>query len=160
MKTLLSTIATLALTTAAYSDTVRATVTDRYTTVYESVPYTKNVCKWVSVPIYEDTVVQGDAAGGALAGMILGGILGKGVTGKDDGAAAGAVIGGLIGADKGSKPKTKRVIVDYKDERRCEPVTHYKEEERVVYDYSIIEWNDAGKTYSLTFDKFYREVGE
>jgi len=35
--------------------------------------------------------------------MIIGGIIGKGVTGDDKGAAAGAVLGGVIGADKGGK---------------------------------------------------------
>lgn len=160
MKILLSTIATFALTTAAYSDTVRATVTDRYTTVFTDVPYTKNKCVMVDVPIYGTVQRQGDAAGGALAGMIIGGILGKGLTGKDDGAAVGAIMGGIVGADKGAKPKNERVVTGYKQERRCEPITYYKQEEQVVYDYSIIEWTQDGKSYSFTFDKLYREVGE
>ena len=38
-----------------------------------------------------------------IIGMIVGGILGKGITGKDNGAAAGAVMGGVIAADARSK---------------------------------------------------------
>ena len=103
MKTL-TLITALVAATPAVADKVTANVTDRFKTVYEDVPYTKNECVLVDKPIYGTTVKEGDAAGGALLGMILGGLVGKGVSGDDGGAAAGAVIGGLIGADKGSKP--------------------------------------------------------
>ena len=49
------------------------------------------------------------------AGMILGGILGKGVTGKDNGAVAGAVLGGVTLADN---KKTKQVITGYLTQRQ------------------------------------------
>lgn len=161
MRILLSTvIASLALTTAAYSDTVRAKVTDRYTTIVTDVPYTKNKCVMVDVPIYGTVQKQGNAAEGALLGMILGGVLGGTATNSDQGAAVGAVMGGIIGADKGSASKTQRVVTGYKQERRCEPITYYRQEEQVVYDYSIIEWVEEGKQYSFTFDKLYRETGE
>tara|TARA_Y100000389_G_scaffold201976_1_gene246041 strand:+ start:1930 stop:2412 length:483 start_codon:yes stop_codon:yes gene_type:complete len=160
MKLLLATAATLALTTSAYCGTVKAKVTDRYTTVYTDVPYTKNKCVIVDVPVYGNVRKQGNAAEGALLGMILGGVLGGTATNSDQGAAVGAVMGGIIGADKGSASKNERVVTGYKQERRCEPVTYYKQEEQVVYDYSIIEWVEEGKVYSFTFDKKYREVGE
>ena len=83
--------------------------------------------------------------------MIIGGILGKGVTGKDDGAAAGAVIGGLIGADKGAKPKTKRVIVDYKDEKRCEDQIVYVDQKEERYSHSTIRFYLNGKRYVVEF---------
>ena len=43
--------------------------------------------------------------------MIVGGIIGKAITGDDSGAAAGAIMGGIIGADKSQPPSTvtKRV---------------------------------------------------
>jgi len=140
--------------TAAAADKVdRVKVYDHTTTIVTQVPTTETRCRWESVPIYEDTVVQGDAAGGALAGMIIGGILGKGVSGNDDGAAAGAVIGGLIGADKGSKPKTKRVIVDYKDEKRCEDHVVYIDQKQERYSHSTIRFYLNGKRYVVEFIK-------
>ena len=139
--------------TAAVADTVdRVKVYDHTTTVVTQIPITETRCRWEQVPIYEDTVVQGGgAAEGALAGMIIGGILGKGVTGKDDGAAAGAVIGGLIGADKGAKPKTKRVIVDYKDEKRCEDQIVYVDQKEERYSHSTIRFYLNGKRYVVEF---------
>ncbi len=49
--------------------------------------------------------------------MIIGGLLGKGATGKDKGAAAGAVLGGIIA---GSPKKTKSRIVGYEPVKNCE----------------------------------------
>jgi outer membrane lipoprotein SlyB len=87
----------------------------------------KRVCDNVETPIYGERTVTtqgGDAGEGALAGMIIGGILGKGVSGNDKGAAAGAVIGGIIGADKAQKggTRTERYITGYKTERVCNNV--------------------------------------
>ena len=57
-------------------------------------PYTETVCNIVDVPIYGKTG-GGASAGDVLGGMIIGGLLGKGVTNKDNGAPVGAVIGGM-----------------------------------------------------------------
>lgn len=145
--------ASFLVTSSASADTVRAKVEDVYTTVYEPVARTKQECSLVDVPVYSDVTRQGNAGEGALAGMIIGGLLGKGVTGDDGGAAAGAIMGGLIGADKGSKPKTERVITGYKKERSCQDVTYYDNVSKRVYDYSTITWVENGKTYSYEFIK-------
>lgn len=85
-----------------------------YTNVNQRQP--QQVCRNVEVPVY-GTVQGGGASGGdVLTGMIIGGLLGKGATGKDNGAAAGAVIGGIIAADKG---KSKQVITGYRMETQC-----------------------------------------
>ena len=128
-------------------------VFDHTKTIVQPVEVKGTYCEWVTVPIYQDTVVQGDAAGGALAGMIIGGILGKGVSGNDDGAAAGAVIGGLIGADKGAKQKTERVIVDYKEEKQCRESTEIEERWVEVYSHSTIRFYLNGKRYVVEFKK-------
>ena len=85
--------------------------------------------------------------------MILGGLVGKGVSGDDGGAAAGAVIGGLIGADKGSKPQRNRRIVGYETKQQCTDVTYYRSVERTVYDYSVMEFEYKGEDITLTFRK-------
>ena len=142
--------------TSASAETTRATIEDVYATVVEQTPYTRQVCQNVEVPIYGTVTRQGGGASGGdvLTGMILGGLLGKGATGKDDGAAAGAVLGGIIAADKANKPRTETVITGYKTERQCENVTEYKSVNKKVYDYSIITFKSKdGYEYSLPFTK-------
>jgi uncharacterized protein YcfJ len=90
-----------------------------------SVPSTK--CTIKDVPIYSKN--KANAGEGALAGMIIGGILGKAIGGNDSGAAAGAILGGVVGADKaGNKPG--REIVGYRQEESCRTV--YVNESRKV----------------------------
>ena len=156
MKHLLLTASLLVATaTPALADRqAMATITSvepNYRTVWINVPRTE--CRNVEVPIYGTVQKQGNAAEGALAGMIIGGILGKGVTGKDDGAAAGAVIGGLIGADKGAKGSTEQVVTGYRTERQCSEVM-IREEQTEIKNYTIrYEWNGAtGK--SFTYNRY------
>jgi uncharacterized protein YcfJ len=82
--------------------------------------------------------------------MILGGILGKGLTGDDGGAAAGAVLGGIIGANE-AQNGSKRVITGYRLERKCDTVTRYRDTTRKVYDYSVVTFRQNGRTYELQF---------
>jgi len=123
MKSLLATAAALSLVaTTAAANTALARITKiepRYQTSYQNVPTTQ--CQDVQVPVYGTVTREGNAGEGALAGMIIGGLLGKGVTGDDGGAAAGAVIGGVIGADR-SGTRTEQVITGYKTERQCSEV--------------------------------------
>jgi len=154
MKTILATTTALMLATPVLADQIKANVEDVFATVVESTPYTRQVCENVEVPIYGTVTRQGGASGGdVLTGMIIGGLLGKGATGKDDGAAAGAVLGGIIAADKANKPKTERVITGYKTERQCQNITEYKDVNKKVYDYSVITWTVNGKTFQATFVK-------
>ena len=156
MKTnvLIAPLLAMVTATAAAADKVdRVKVYDHTTTVVTQVPTTQTRCQNVEVPIYQDVQTQGDAAGGALAGMIIGGILGKGVSGNDDGAAAGAVIGGLIGADKGSKPKTERRIVGYETQRQCSEVVVYVDQKEERYSHSTIRFYLNDKRYVLEFIK-------
>jgi len=142
----------MGIATAAAADTVdRIRIYDHTTTVVTQMPTTKTRCENVDVPVYENVQVQGNAAGGALAGMIIGGLLGKGVSGNDDGAAAGAVIGGLIGADKGSKPKTERRIVGYERKQSCNNVVVYVDQTEERYSHSTIRFYLNGKRYVLEF---------
>ena len=136
-------------------DKVRdAEVSDRYTNITESVPYTKRDCVTVDVPIYGWRQSGNNAAGGALLGMILGGIGGKALTGQDNGAVAGAIMGGIVGADQGAgKPRGERVVTGYTTEQRCTDVTYYRDVIRTVYSHSIITFDYNGLSYTLQFDK-------
>jgi uncharacterized protein YcfJ len=79
-------------------------------------------------PVYGTVQGNGASAGDVLGGMILGGILGKGVTGKDNGAAVGAVIGGMVAADN---KQSKQVITGYRTVSKCGNHTSSRTEERV-----------------------------
>lgn len=128
-------------------------VFDHTKTIYKQVPTNKTICRDVKVPVYENVQKQGNAAEGALLGMIIGGVLGKGVSGNDDGAAAGAVIGGLIGADKGAKPKNEQKIVGYEYVEKCNNETVIREVKTEVYSHSTIRFYVNGKRYVLSFQK-------
>lgn len=154
MKTTILAIAVASFASPVFADnTVNARVKDHYTTVYDSTPVTKRYCENVEVPIYSTRQRQGNAAEGAILGMIIGGLAGKAVTGKDNGAAAGAVMGGVIGADKGSKPKTEQVITGWRNERQCQDVVEYVNTPKKVYDYSTLVFTLDGKRYRIDFNK-------
>lgn len=154
MKTLTSTLMAGFIATAAHAEKIDANVQDVFTTTYQEVPYTQRECVNVEVPIYDTRRRQGNAAEGALIGMIIGGIGGKAITGQNNGAAAGAVIGGIVGADRAqNSTSTEQVITGYLTEERCTNVTRYRREEQVVYDYSIITFSIEGEFYEFTFVK-------
>ena len=146
-------VTALAAPTITMADTpTKVRVVDYNKTIVSSVPSTQEVCENVKVPIYSSVTTQGDAGGGALIGMILGGLLGKGVTGDDGGAAAGAVLGGVIGADKG-QTRTEQRVVGYETERQCGTRTTYVNQERELYSHSIIHFRSGGREYALRFQR-------
>ena len=153
MKKLLATAALIVTALPAAAETRYATITNvqpNYQTVYMNVPKTQ--CQNVEVPIYGTVTRQGNAGEGALAGMIIGGILGKGVTGKDDGAAAGAVIGGIIGADRAGT-RQEQVITGYETQRQCSEVM-VREQQREIKNYTITyRWNNI-TAQSYTFNRY------
>ena len=122
-----------------------------------SVPVTVQDCRDVEVPVYGTQQQQGNAAEGAILGMILGGLIGKGATGNDKGAAAGAIMGGVIGADKGSKPKDQQVIVGYRNERQCSNRTVYETQQKLS-DYTVT-YEILGVTQTATVSQKYQIGG-
>jgi len=128
-------------------------VYDHTKRVIQSIPVTKVVCEDIKIPIYEEVYTQGDAAGSALLGMIIGGIAGKSITGEDDGAAAGAIIGGIIGADQGAKERIEQRVIGFEIVEQCKELTTYSRGETEVYSHSTIRFYLDGKRYVLTFEK-------
>jgi uncharacterized protein YcfJ len=148
MKKLLATVAIVgsALGTQAFAQTNYATITS-VTPNYQVSTMRQPVqeCNLVDVPIYGNAG-GGASAGDVLGGMIIGGLIGKGVTNKDNGAAAGAVLGGMIAADK---KNNRQAIVGYKQEQRCN--TYYNEERvQTIKNYTIVyNWNGvSGRSYT------------
>lgn len=128
-------------------------VFDHTKTIVQYTPVTSYVCNDVKKPVYGNVRKQGNAAEGALAGMIIGGLLGKGVTGDDSGAAAGAIFGGLVGADKGAKPRNSKEIIGYEIVESCKEVTNNRKEYVEVYSHSTIRFFVNGNRYVLDFQK-------
>lgn len=124
-------------------------VQDQYKTVTKQIPHTQRICTTVDVPIYGN-VGSGASGADVLTGMILGGLIGKGVTNKDNGAAAGAVLGGVIAADK---KQGSQQIVGYKQEQRCNNQTTYTTETREVYSHSVVTFYHEGRQYRVRFNR-------
>ena len=124
-------------------------VEPNYENVRVNVPTTS--CRDVEVPIY-GVVQRGGASGGdVLTGMIIGGLLGKGITGKDNGAAAGAVFGGMVAADKKrNNTHSQRVITGYQLDRQCSRVSRWETQERLKNYLITYNWNGTyGQNYTL-----------
>jgi uncharacterized protein YcfJ len=153
MKRIILAAAVLAAEPAIADEVTNIKVYDHNKTIVREVPVNEYRCKDVRKPVYGTVQKQGNAAEGALLGMIIGGIAGKGLSGNDDGAAAGAVIGGLIGADNGAKPKTRQEVIGYEIVEKCNEVTTYQTEYVDVYSHSTIRFYLNGKRYVLEFDK-------
>jgi len=143
----------LTATSVEAKEKVNATINHVYKNVWDTRPTTSRQCYNKEVPVYGTVQRQGDAVGGALLGMIIGGVTGKVISGNDKGAAGGAVLGGLVGADRGSKPKNKTVITGYRNERVCEDVTTYEDVKVKAYSHSVIKWHENGRIYSLEFQR-------
>jgi len=150
MKLFTAAVMLIATTLPSYADTVRATISSIQPIYHNITTQTpSNICQNVEVPIY-GTVQSGGASGGdVLTGMILGGLLGKGVSGNDKGAAAGAVLGGIISADN---KRSKQVITGYRVESQCH-TTYVNSTQRQLKHYKIwFTWNGingSAATYNV-----------
>ena len=130
-------------------DSVTGTVEHFYYSYTEEVPETKRVCETIQVPVYKE-VNKGTSGADVFGGLLIGGLLGKVLTGNDKGAAAGAVIGGIASAERN---KTEQVISGYRDVRECLDKTYTMEYQRKAYDYSEITFSMGGREYSLPFTR-------
>lgn len=125
----------------AFAESYNVTATVKRVEVYQET-VTQNVpttqCSVVSVPIYGQNKSN---SGDVLGGMIIGGLVGKGATGNDNGAAIGAVLGGMIAADN-----TGKRIIGYQNVDDCQTV--WRQEQVDIGTQYIVsyDWNGlAGK---------------
>ena len=155
MKLFTSLLIVLVSTIPAYANTVTATVSSIQPIYHNTTVRTPtNVCQDVEVPVYGTVQGNGASSGDVLTGMIIGGLLGKGVSGNDKGAAAGAVIGGMISADN---KKSKQVITGYRLERQCH-TTYINETQRQLKHYKIwFTWNGIDGT-AFTYNNY--QIGD
>lgn len=147
-KFIITTITALAATTANATDfKVKGTVIDSYAiTGYQNRQKVETNCE------YQDIIVPNSNAGaGALTGAIIGGVLGKGITGKDDGAAAGALFGAIVGADKSQKKGNRVESVEV-----CEDNIVTYREETVKYYVVKYEWNGYRGEFQTQHSNYYR----
>lgn len=158
-KTLTAIAVTALMTTTACAQSTHVvdarvtSVAPQISTVYDAIPYQE--CELVQVPVYETRRSGGASAGDVLGGMIIGGILGKGITGNDNGAGVGAVIGGMVSADRGQREY--QVVTGYRNERQCH--TEYRPTERQVLNGYLVKYDWNGLNGDLITDTKY-EVGD
>ena len=112
-------------------------IKDHYKMVFYSTPYSVEVCKNVTV--------SGDKTGDTLKGAVIGGIIGKAITGDDEGAGLGALFGGIVGHNESNATSgTKRV---------CSIETRYKETSKQIYSHSTITFVLDNTKYTLRFQR-------
>lgn len=121
------------------SQRVEGYVIESYPVVNAGAPQTQRVCENVEVPIYAHGQ-QTNQAGDVLAGIVVGGVIGKVLTGKDSGAAVGAIIGGAAAANN-----QQQHIVGYRTERQC----HMVEVANDQVDFYRTRINLQGKVYRV-----------
>ena len=130
----------LLLTTAVHAADVRVKGThihDHYKNQIHQQPYVVQVCY--------DKKISGDKTGDTLKGALIGGILGKAITGDDDGAKVGALFGGIVGHEESKTTSGTRTI--------CEKETRYKETTKKIYSHSTIVFVYEGIEYKVRFQK-------
>ena len=112
-------------------------INDHYKMIFYSTPYSVEVCKNVTV--------SGDKTGDTLKGAVIGGIIGKAITGDDQGAGLGALFGGIVGHNESNATSgTKRV---------CSIETRYKETSKQIYSHSTITFVLDNTKYTLRFQR-------
>ncbi|MDB9794516.1 hypothetical protein OAB70_00465 [bacterium] len=125
---------------------VEGTVVDHYEKQTDFIEQSQEVCRLVKIPIYHKPHRPTGAE--ILGGLVIGGALGKVISGDDKGALAGAVVGGLVTSSQ-QKPR----IVGYSRKRVCEDKIFHRKEYRHKYSHSTISFTINGVSYNKTFMK-------
>ena len=132
--------------TKAEGTIVEGTVVDHYEKQIDFIEDSQEVCRLVKIPIYHKPHRPTGAE--ILGGLVIGGALGKVISGDDKGALAGAVVGGLVTSSQ-QEPR----IVGYSRKRVCEDKIFHRKEYRHEYSHSTISFTIDGVSYNRTFMK-------
>jgi len=130
----------------AEGTSVQGTVVDHYEKQIDFIEQSQEVCRLVKIPIYHRPHRPTGAE--ILGGLVIGGALGKVISGDDKGALAGAVVGGLVTSSR-QEPR----IVGYSRQRVCEDKIFHRKEYRHEYSHSTISFTINGVSYNTTFIK-------
>ena len=123
-----------------------------------SIPETRPVCKMKEQPVYQ-RVYNGQAdPQRAIAGALIGGIMGNAVTSKDKKAQpAATAFGALLGAAIASEnSKSSRQIVGYERKKVCHNKTIYREVREV--DYYDVTYQFQGRYYTTQTSSYPGET--
>jgi uncharacterized protein YcfJ len=118
-------------------------------TTFERVPYEH--CSNKKQPIYGQ-IQSKPNADAAVGGAIIGGIIGKIVTEKDQGALIGALIGSAI-ASENQMAKTSTGIIGHENQLVCKTAYKNVPKNEIVYSYSTLTFILEGKEYVVDFNK-------
>ena len=125
---------------------VEGNVVDHYERQIDFIEDSQEVCRLVKIPIYH--MPHRPTGAEILGGLVIGGALGKVISGDDKGALAGAVVGGLVTSSQ-QEPR----IVGYSRKRVCEDKIFHRKEYRQEYSHSTISFTINGVSYNKTFMK-------
>lgn len=123
--------------------------------IYEDItisePYTKEECYFKEVPVYTDLPSNQVQGSEVVTSMLLGGLLGKVVTGNDKGAVGGAMLGGVLSA---APRPSQRILHGHMKEEVCQTVIKSKWVTKNEYSHSLITFKTSdGYTYELQFQR-------
>jgi len=130
----------------AEGTSVQGTVVDHYEKQIDFIEQSQEVCRLVKIPIYHRPHRPTGAE--ILGGLVIGGALGKVISGDDKGALAGAVVGGLVTSSR-QEPR----IVGYSRQRVCEDKIFHRKEYYHEYSHSTISFTINGVSHNATFIK-------
>lgn len=136
-----------ALTTTSANASETATITN-VTPVYQDNYVTRSGtrCYDIRVPVYHDER-RADGTN-ILGGMIVGGLIGRGLTGSDEGTAIGAIVGGIAAPER-----TQRTYVGERIETRCERTENLVNEPYIIFYEIEFVWRN--RTYNQQVTRRY-----
>ena len=118
-----------------------------YEDVIISEPTKVKKCHFIEVPVYSNTPALPPSGEEVVTGMLLGGLVGKAVTGNDKVALGGAVIGGAITA---TPRKGKRILLGHTKKETCSIKNTFKWVTKKEYSHSLIKYiTSDGSTYQV-----------
>jgi len=132
---------------AEVPESIAGTVVDHYSDRSDFVEYPVTSCHEEQLPVYDRRGYKPSGAS-IMGGIILGGILGKALTGDNKGVKGGAVLGGLTAAQSRS-PR----IIGYRILEICSEVMKYKRINVTEYSHSTISFTINNVSYNAEFVK-------